>query len=140
MSIRLLTNGKYMDKAKSHNIINEISVSPGIKRMTTSELGELSEKIQKLLTSQNAGIIETSAIGNASIRLQNILKACDVKKITIGELEHLRTKIRKILVSYDRKIIGIEKADIKSRTMLNPGGSRVASDNGIYMFKMEVHV
>jgi hypothetical protein len=140
MPIRSLTNGKYMDRAKSNNIINEIAASPGIKRMTTSELGELSKKIQKLLTSQNAGIIETSAIGNVSTRLQNILKACDVKKITIGELEHLRTKIRKILASYDRKIIGIEKADIKSRTMLNPGGSRVASDNGIYMFNMEVYV
>jgi hypothetical protein len=129
-----------MDRAKSHNIINEISASPGIKRMTTGELGELSKKIQKLLTSQNAGIIETSAIGNVSTRLQNILKACDVKKITTGELEQLRTKIRKILASYDRKIIGIEKADIKSRTMLNPRGSRVAPDNRTYMFKMEVHV
>ena len=133
MSIRLLTNGKYMDKAKSHNIINEISVSPGIKRMTTSELGELSEKIQKLLTSQNAGIIETSAIGMISTRLQNILKACDVKKITIDDLERLKTNIRKILFSYDRKIIGIEKADIKSQVMLKPRGSRKAPANGIYV-------
>ena len=132
-----------MDRAKSHNIINEISASPGIKRMTTSELGELSKKIQKLLTSQNAGIIETSAIGIVSTRLQNILKACDVKKITTCELGHLKTKIQEILISHDRKFIkpvGMKKVDINSRMVSNPPGSGVIPDNGMYKFKMEVYI
>jgi hypothetical protein len=132
-----------MDRAKSHNIINEISTSPAMKRMTISELGELSIRIQKFLTSQGVEKIKTSAIGNVSIKLQDILNASDVKEITNGELGHLKTKVQEILITHDKKFIKpveLEIADIKSRVISNPRGSKVIPDNGMYKFKVEVYV
>ena len=131
-----------MDRAKSKDIIKEISASPAMKMMTISELGELSRKIQKLLTSQDVETIKTSAIGNVSIKLQSILNTCEVKKITISELGHLKTKVQEILISHDRKFIkpvGREKVDITSQLNSNPRGSKVILDNGMNKFKVEVY-
>ena len=94
-----------MNGAKSNNTINQILVSPGMKKMSISQLEELSEKIQKFRNSQDVEIINTSETGSISIKLQKILNACDVKEITISELEQLKVKVQEILVSHDRKII-----------------------------------
>ena len=130
-----------MDRSKSNNIINEISVSPGMKRMTIIELGELSKKIQKFLTSQDVEVIKTSAIGNVSIKLQNILNVCDVKKITISELRHLRTKVQEILISHDRKFIknsGIGDVGISYQGILNSHGLKKLPGNGVTNLRSEV--
>jgi len=106
-----------MNAAMSNNIINEISVTRGMKRMTTSELEELCANIQEFLSSQ------------------------DVKMIESSELEQLKVKIQNILVSHEMKFIknsGIGKMGIKYQELLNSRGLKKLSDNGISKLRKEV--
>jgi hypothetical protein len=130
-----------MDRAQSKNMINEISTSPAMKRMTIGELGELSKRIQTFLASQGVGKIKTSAIGNVSIKLQDILNASDVEEITINELGHLKTKVQEILISHDRKFIknnGTGDASINYRGILNSPGLKKLSDKGVTNSRSDV--
>jgi hypothetical protein len=132
-----------MDRATSSNLINKISISPGIKKMSVSELKDLSDKIQIVLNSLNTKTIKTSELGNNSIRLQAILNACEIKNMSSRELENLESRIKKILIAHDKKIIkycGVTKASKKGQVIFNSPSLKMIPDLGIYKLKKEIFV
>ena len=94
MPLHSPTIGTYMNKTMSDNLINEISSSSRMKIMTVSDIEELGTRIRVFLTSHDVKVIETSGMGEVSIKLQEILVSCGVKKLTSVELEQLRLEVR----------------------------------------------
>jgi hypothetical protein len=49
MPIRLITNGEYMNGAMSNNIINKISVSRGMKKLSANGVSKLRSEVKEVM-------------------------------------------------------------------------------------------
>jgi hypothetical protein len=103
IDVLLLTNGNYMNRAISNNTTDEVSILRSVKKMTISELNELSSNIQEFLNSQEVKM--SSNTGKVKIKSQEIFSSIGVEKLTRNELEQTRLKVQEILISHNMKFI-----------------------------------
>jgi len=118
-----------MNGTLSNNTTNEISILRAVKKMTISELKELSSKIQEFRNSQDVEMTNSSDAGKEKIKSQEIFNSLGVKKLTSNELEQSGLKVQELLISHDMKFI--KHGVVGSVSIQSLIGFRILGGNGI---------